>query len=108
MSGLFGGILELINIVGRLVLALLIGWTAASKKSSGARWARVAFGSIFVGWVVGGFGVYIAFTSIEDIPKDTATMICLAALIGLPVLILTVSIFLEILKRHIEDDTDTY
>lgn len=109
MSGLLGGILELINVIGGLVLMLLIGM-AAWRKTGRARWARIAFGGIFFGFALGWLLSLVAFTYIGDTPKpssDLVGFIYTGAFFGLPILILVISIFLEILKRHIEEDSDT-
>lgn len=50
MSGLFGGYLELVNLTGKGVLFLLIGGKAFVPK---ARTARLVFGSLIMGIVLG-------------------------------------------------------
>src|SRR6266849_6194306 len=54
MSGLFGGLLNLIDPLGGYVLHVLIG-PKAWKEGKGARMARLIFGGAFAGTVIGAF-----------------------------------------------------
>lgn len=52
MSGLFGGVLGLVNLIGEAILSLLIGRTSM-KESPFKRNIQIALGGLIVGIVIG-------------------------------------------------------
>lgn len=113
MGGVFGGMLSLIEPVGGVVLYFLIG-EKAWKDSGGGRFARLAFGAIFIGMFLGAMigatvGMVLSlFAPAHEagIPLTVVSMLTvgfvgwLVGLIGLPLFVFV----LEMIRRALEDD----
>lgn len=95
MSGLFGGILEFVNILGGVILYLLIG-KKAWKHSNTTRYARLNFGGIFVGFVL---ATTLYFNGDLDIFKKHEVFV---PIVLIPFFVLVSVLCLEILRKKID------
>jgi hypothetical protein len=86
MTGLFGGILGLFNVIGGIIISILIGSVALNQK---ARIFRIAFGSVTVSFIAGGVSYLIT--------KDTYDVSLII------MFVISFSFLLELLRSHIED-----
>ena len=99
MGGIFGGLLSFFNLIGGAFLWLLIG-SVASRPTDGVRTARVAIGSLLVGYLAGTI-VYLSLplTNMGDQASNAAL-----ALYKIPFVVFLIVILLEALKRWLEKD----
>ena len=107
MYGILGGLLELVNLLGGIVLWILIG-APAWKKNRTARWSRVLIGSIPTGLLLATVPV-VSVWIIEGGPNDSASIARLitTAIVSALVCILGVcglASLLEVLRKAIDHD----
>ena len=95
MSGLFGGCLGLVNILGTAALYVLIGKKALKPD---ARGVRLFIGSLLSGGVL---GAALALLVIPPEKADGVTISILGFLVAVMVVLLTA--LLEGLRRGIKD-----
>ncbi len=104
MYGILGGLLEVVNVAGGIVLWALIG-KPAWRENTTARWARILTGSVPCGL---GLSLILVTASLPLIPADTppADVYVLEGVILIcgPFAVALVAILLEILRRSIEAD----
>ena len=75
MYGILGGLLEVVNILGGIVLWCLIG-QPAWKKNTTARWSRILVGSIPSGFILGVVGAPLLYYFLPvDLLEDTPPLI---------------------------------
>ena len=75
MSGVLGGLLGLINIVGGAVLFILVG-NKAWGKSDTARWLRLIFGGVSSGYGIG--TTLFLNVSVDQYSTDWRPGVCFA------------------------------
>ena len=96
MRGVFGGLLGLINGVGKATLYLLIG-EAAKRESTNARRVRLILGSIITGEILSVI-VYLLFYTSSDDPTPLFFVS--------PTLFLATVIILETIRLKIENSKE--
>ena len=104
MYGILGGLLELVNISGGIVLWCLIG-EPAWRINKTARWARILIGSIPSGIILAIIATLLIQGLISEsfVETNVIATFVIASLCGI-VAVALLATFLEVLRKSIEED----